>query len=150
MDKGEHCHQPTKSNWGAARSATVHCLTGCAIGEFAGLAIGTTLGLGVWPTVILATSLAFASGYALTLIPFVRQGVPLMRALKTVWLGELVSISAMEVAMNFTDYQLGGMAAGSLTNPVFWLGYAGALVAGFAAGLPVNYWLLSKNLKNCH
>lgn len=114
------------------------------------MAIGTALGLGVWPTIILATALAFASGYALTLIPFVRHGIPLMTALKTVWLGELVSISAMEVAMNFTDYHLGGMAADSLASPIFWLGYGGALVAGFAAGLPVNYWLLGKNLKNCH
>lgn len=150
MNNAEACHHQPTSTWRAASSATVHCLTGCAIGEFAGLAIGTALGLGVWPTIMLATTLAFISGYALTLIPFVRHGTPLRAALKTVWLGELVSISAMEVAMNVADYQLGGMAAGSLANPVFWLGYAGALVAGFCAGLPVNYWLLGKNLKNCH
>ncbi|MDD9893709.1 MAG: DUF4396 domain-containing protein, partial [Gammaproteobacteria bacterium] len=106
--------------------------------------------LGVWQTIILATTLAFISGYALTLIPFVRRGVPLKMALKTVWLGELVSISAMEFAMNFTDYHLGGMTASSLANPLFWLGYLGALGAGFLAGLPVNYWLLRRNLKNCH
>lgn len=151
MDSEKNCHhQPAKSSWRAASSATVHCLTGCAIGEFAGLAIGASLGLAVWPTIILATTLAFISGYALTLIPFVRHGTPLKQALKTVWLGELVSISAMEIAMNFTDYHIGGMTAGTVASPIFWLGYGGALVAGFFAGLPVNYWLLGKNLKNCH
>lgn len=104
----------------------------------------------MWPTIALATILAFISGYALTLIPFVKRGITLKKALKTVWLGELVSISAMEIAMNVTDYHLGGMSADSLVDPIFWLGYGGALVAGFIAGWPVNYWLLGRNLKNCH
>jgi len=147
---GHQEHAGHGSGLGGAASATVHCLTGCAIGEFVGLAIGAWLGLAVWPTIILATVLAFISGYALTLIPFVKRGVPLSTALKTVWLGELVSISAMEVAMNFTDYHMGGMTSSGLADPIFWLGYGGALVAGFAAGLPVNYWLLRRNLKACH
>lgn len=138
------------ATWGGAASATVHCLTGCAIGEFAGLAIGVQLGLAPASTMVLATLLAFVSGYALTIIPFVKRGVSFVQALKTVWLGELISISVMELAMNYTDYQMGGMNVDSLIEPLFWGSYAAALVAGFLAAWPINYVLLKRNLKNCH
>lgn len=152
----EHCHTPgqthppRRATWRGAASATLHCLTGCAIGEFAGLAIGVHFGLSTLATIVLATTLAFLSGYALTLIPFLRQGVPLGQALKSIWLVEFVSISVMEIAMNTADYHAGGMHAASLADPVFWLGYATALVAGFVAAWPVNYWLIGRGLKSCH
>jgi hypothetical protein len=134
-----------------ATAATLHCLTGCAIGEFAGLAIGVTLGLAPWPTMVLATLLGFASGYALGLRPLVRQGLGWAAAFRTIWLGETVSIATMELAMNFTDYQVGGVQAASMLSPVFWLGYALALPAGFVVAWPVNYWLLRRNVKKpCH
>lgn len=147
---GSSSAHENKADFRAAASATAHCLTGCAIGEFVGLAIGVSIGLTPLATAVLATILAFISGYALTLIPFVRRGVPVLAALKVIWLGELVSISAMEIAMNVTDYQMGGMAASSLADLTFWTAYGGALLAGFAAGYPVNLWLLKKSLKHCH
>ena len=134
-----------------ATSATVHCLTGCAIGELAGLAIGVTLGLGPWLTIALATSLGFASGYALGLWPLVRRGMTWRGAFRAIWLGETISIGMMELAMNFTDYHVGGIHAASLAEPVFWAGYAAAVAAGFVAAWPVNYWLLKRNIKDaCH
>lgn len=136
---------------GLTTSATLHCLTGCAIGEFAGLAIGVTLGLNPWATMALATLLGFASGYALGLRPLVKQGMTWLAAWKAIWLGETVSIAAMELAMNFTDYHVGGVQAASILEPVFWLGYALALPAGFLVAWPVNYWLLRRNFKQpCH
>ena len=148
----DHCHhdQAKVANWGGAASATLHCLTGCAIGEFAGLAIGVSLGLAPMATFTLAVVLAFLCGYALTLIPFVRRGVSLRDALRTVWLAELISISAMEIAMNLTDYHMGGMSVGSLADPVFWTSYGAALVAGFLAAWPINLLLLQRNMKTCH
>lgn len=132
-------------------SATVHCLTGCAIGEFAGLAIGVTLGLNPWATMALATVLGFASGYTLGLRPLVKQGLGWLAAFKAIWLGETISIAAMEFAMNFTDYHVGGVQASSVLDPMFWLGYAAALPAGFVVAWPVNYWLLRCNFKKpCH
>ena len=134
-----------------ATSATLHCLTGCAIGEFAGLAIGVTLGLNPWATMALATVLGFASGYTLGLRPLVQQGMSWAQAFKTLWLGETISIAAMEFAMNFTDYHVGGVQAASILSAVFWLGYAAALPAGFIVAWPVNYWLLRRNVKQqCH
>ena len=132
-------------------SATLHCLTGCAIGEFTGLAIGVTLGLNPWATMALATLLGFASGYALGLRPLVKQGLGWVAAFRAIWLGETISIAAMELAMNFTDYHVGGVQAASVLEPMFWLGYALALPAGFVVAWPVNYWLLRRNFKKpCH
>ena len=148
---GHGAHGNGGSLAGLTTSATLHCLTGCAIGEFAGLAIGVALGLNPWATMALATVLGFASGYALGLRPLIQQGMSALQAFRTIWLGETISIAAMELAMNFTDYHVGGVQATSLLAPVFWLGYAAALPAGFVVAWPVNYWLLRRNVKQpCH
>jgi hypothetical protein len=132
-------------------SATLHCLTGCAIGELAGRMIGVSLGFNPWTTMALATVLGFASGYALGLRPLVRQGMGVAQAFRVIWLGETVSIAVMEFAMNFTDYHVGGVAVSSVLEPRFWLGYALALPAGFVVAWPVNWLLLRKDLKRqCH
>ncbi len=138
------------SSWRAAASVTAHCLTGCAIGEFIGLAIGVSLGLPVHITITLAVVLSFISGFALTLIPMMRRGVSLAAAFKTVWLGEVISISVMELMMNLIDYHMGGMRAVSLMHWQYWEAFAAAMVAGYFAALPVNKWMLSRNMKNCH
>lgn len=134
-----------------ATAATIHCLTGCVIGEVAGLAIGVSLGLPIWATIALATGLAYLSGFALGLRPLIRQGMSPLQALRTIWLGEAISIAVMEIAMNFADYHVGGMAANSIIDPMFWLGIAVAVPAGFIAAWPVNWWLLRRNIKQpCH
>ena len=131
--------------------ATLHCLTGCAIGEFLGLAIGVSLGLGVWPTMGLATLLAFVFGLNLAALPVMkRHGFSWTRAMRTVWLAEVISISVMEIAMNGTDYWVGGVQADSMAEPIFWIGFAVAVVAGYIAAYPANWWLLGRNLKHCH
>lgn len=132
-------------------AATLHCLTGCAVGELIGLAIGISLGLTPWATTALATAMGFASGFALGLRPLLQQGMSFGAALRSIWLGELVSITVMELAMNFVDYHAGGMRAGSMLSTQFWLAYALALPAGFLAAWPANYLLLRKNIKQpCH
>jgi hypothetical protein len=138
------------SGWSGAASVTLHCLTGCAIGELTGLAIGVGSHWNPNLTITLAVVLSFVSGYALTLIPMLRRGAGLLTALRTVWLGEAVSIGAMELVMNAVDYQMGGMRGVSLVSPRYWESFVIALVAGFLAAWPVNLWMLRKNLKRCH
>jgi hypothetical protein len=134
----------------SARS-TLHCLTGCILGEVAGLLIGVTLGLGAWPTIVLATLLSYVSGFTLGALPVMKaQATGLLGALRIIWIGEAVSIGAMEIVMNFVDYQMGGMGVKSVMAWMFWRGLLFAVPAGFLAAWPVNYWLLSRNLKNCH
>ena len=134
-----------------ATAATLHCLSGCAIGEFAGLLIGVSLGLHPGATMALATLLSFVSGFALGLRPLIRRGMSIAQAFRTIWLGETISIAVMEIAMNLTDYHVGGMNVNSVLVPRFWLGYGAALIAGFVAAWPANFWLLRRQIKQpCH
>lgn len=139
----------SKARLGAA--STLHCLTGCAIGEIIGLSLGVSLGWSPWVTMAVATSLAYLSGFLLGLRPLVSTGMSWRAALQAIWLGEVISIGVMELAMNFTDYHLGGMTAASVFTPAFWTGLLLALPAGFLAAWPVNVWLLSRQIKKpCH
>ena len=131
--------------------ATLHCLTGCVIGEVTGLIIATLMGLAVLPTIVLATTLAYVSGFTLGLLPVMRdQGKTLLEAFKVIWIGEVISIGVMEIVMNAVDYSVGGMTAGSIFSWTFWLAIMAAVPAGFLAAWPVNWWLLKRDLKACH
>lgn len=144
-----HAHH-SGSGWKAAAQVTLHCLTGCLIGEWLGLAVGVTLALPTAATVVLATALAYVSGFALTLWPLLRAGSGFGAAFKIVVVGEAVSIGMMEIAMNLTDYGMGGMGVKSLLDARYWIALAVAVPAGFLAAWPVNAWLLKRNVKRCH
>jgi hypothetical protein len=145
-----HAHGKATS-FGTAAHATLHCLTGCVIGEMVGLMIGVTLGLHPYITMGLSTALAYISGFSLTIFPLMRRtGFTFKSALKTIWLGEVISIGVMELVMNAVDYHMGGMRAGSIFTPLFWQALAVAVPAGYIAAFPVNFWLIGKELKRCH
>ena len=147
----EHIHHRSSNPFVTSAQATLHCLSGCVIGEVAGLLIGVALGLSVGPIIFLATTLAYVSGMTLGLVPVMRnQNKTFLEALKLIWIGEVVSIGVMEIAMNAADYAVGGMQAGSILSPIFWAGIAVAVPAGFLAAWPLNWWLLKRDLKKCH
>ncbi len=151
----DHSHGHKHAGGGTAiktsAQATLHCLTGCVIGEVAGLLIGVHFALGMWPTMILATILAYIVGFGLSVGPIMRrEGLSLKAALRVVWLGEAISIGVMEIVMNLVDYTVGGVQSGSVFSAVFWIGIAAAIPAGFLAAWPVNHWLLKHELKKCH
>ena len=142
---------PGVGPWRLAAQSTLHCLTGCVIGELLGLIIGVELGLATWQTVTLATLLSYASGITLGLVPVMRgRGLSMLAALRIIWVGEVVSIGVMEFAMNLADYTMGGMGAKTALSWMFVRGFLVAVPAGFLAAWPVNFWLLKRNLKNCH
>lgn len=142
---------PGAGPWRLAAHSTLHCLTGCVIGELLGLIIGVELGLATWQTIALATLLSYASGITLGLVPVMRsRGLSMRAALKIIWVGEVVSIGVMEIAMNLADYSMGGMGAKTALSWMFLRGFLVAVPAGFLAAWPVNFWLLKRNLKNCH
>ncbi len=146
-----HAHHHSSNALVTSAQATLHCLSGCIIGEIAGLLIGVALGLSVGPIIVLATTLAYVSGMTLGLVPVMRnQNKTFFEALKLIWIGEVVSIGVMEIAMNAADYAVGGMQAGSILSPVFWAGIAAAVPAGFLAAWPLNWWLLKRDFKKCH
>ena len=127
-----------------AASATLHCLTGCAIGEIAGLMIGTALGLANAATIALSVSLAFLFCYALSTLPLLRAGLAFGTALGVVLAADTLSILTMEVVDNLVMAAIPGAMDAGLVNPTFWLGMAIALTAAFLAAYPVNRYLLQR------
>src|SRR3954471_23331962 len=80
-----------------ALSATVHCLTGCAIGEVLGMVLATWWGWGDAASIVLAIVLAFFFGYALTSLPLLRSGMSLRRVAPLAFASDTASITTMEI-----------------------------------------------------
>lgn len=127
-----------------AASATLHCLTGCAIGEITGLIIGTALGLSVLTTLILAVSLAFFFGYMFSTIPLIKNGMKFWPALSLVFAADTLSIATMELVDNGVMAIIPGAMSEGIVNPIFWASMALALTAAFFAAYPVNKYLLAR------
>ena len=127
-----------------AVSATVHCLTGCAIGEVLGMVIGTALGLGNWPTVVLAVVLAFFFGYSLTMLPLLRAGLDLRTAVGLALAADTASIALMEVVDNLIMLYIPGAMDAGLSSLLFWGSLAASLVIAGVAAFPLNRWLISR------
>lgn len=127
-----------------AVTATLHCLTGCAIGEVLGMVIGTALGWGEWSTVALAVALAFLFGYALTIGPVLRSGVALRAAIGVALAADTVSITVMEIMDNAVMLLVPGAMESGLASWLFWGSLAFAFVVAFVVTLPVNRWLIGR------
>jgi hypothetical protein len=127
-----------------AWQATVHCLTGCGIGEVLGLVISNALGWGTTASIALAVVLAFAFGYALTVSPLLRGGMAPRVAMQVAFAADTVSIVIMEIVDNLVVLIIPGAMAAGLSDPLFWGSLALSLVAAFAAAYPVNRWLIAR------
>jgi hypothetical protein len=127
-----------------ALSATLHCLTGCAVGEILGLMVGTAIGLSTGWTIVLAVSLAFTFGYALSTLPLVKAGLDISTALVVVFAADTLSIATMEVVDNAVMALIPGAMDAGLVNAVFWASMMFALTAAFFAAYPVNRYLLAR------
>ncbi len=127
-----------------ALSATLHCLTGCAIGEIVGLLIGTAFGLTALATTLLAIGLAFLFGYTLSTLPLLRAGLTFRKALGIVLAADTLSILTMEIVDNAVMLVIPGAMTAGLVNVVFWVSMMIALVAAFCAAYPVNRYLLQQ------
>jgi Domain of unknown function (DUF4396) len=127
-----------------AFSATVHCLTGCAIGEILGLAIGTALGFSNLATIMLAVVLAFFFGYGLTSLPLLRSGMALGAVVPIAFASDTLSIATMEIVDNLIVLTVPGAMDAGLESLLFWGSLAGALLIAGAVALPVNRWLIAR------
>ncbi len=127
-----------------AFSATVHCLTGCAIGEVLGMIIGTALGWSDWQTIAIAVVLAFCFGYSLTMIPLLRGGVALAAAIPVALAADTISITIMEIVDNAIMLLIPGAMEAGLTNLLFWASLAAALLIAGAVAYPANRYLIER------
>jgi len=137
-------HQHEEALTVTAISATLHCLTGCAIGEIAGLAIGTALGLSDGVTIALAIALAFLFGYSLTSLPLLRAGMALGAVIPIALASDTLSIAVMEIVDNAIVLAIPGAMDAGLGDVLFWGSLSFALVVAGAVALPVNRWLIGR------
>jgi Domain of unknown function (DUF4396) len=142
----DHHEMPTEGTalTGLAVSATLHCLTGCAIGEVAGVAIGTAAGFSDFATIALAIVLAFLFGYALTSLPLLRAGLALSAVVGIALASDTLSIATMEVVDNAIIVLIPGAMEAGLGDALFWGSLAFALFVAFVLTVPVNRWLLAR------
>jgi hypothetical protein len=131
-------------SWSTAAQATLHCLTGCAIGEVLGMVIGTALGLHNAATVVLSVALAFVFGYALTMRGVLRAGVGFRQALRVALAADTVSIAVMEIVDNAVVVGVPGAMDAGLTSALFWGALAFSLVVAFVLTTPVNRWMIGR------
>jgi hypothetical protein len=127
-----------------AFSATLHCLTGCAIGEVLGIVIGTALGWSNVATIVLAIVLAFFFGYGMTILPLLRSGMALGAVLPLAFASDTLSITVMEIVDNLIIVVIPGAMDAGLGSLLFWGSLAFALAVAFVAAFPVNRYLISR------
>lgn len=127
-----------------ALSATLHCLTGCSIGEVLGMVIGNAYGMGAGATIALAVGLAFLFGYLFTTVPLLRAGLPVRRALGLALAADTASITVMEIVDNAIMLAIPGAMSAPLDSALFWGSLAFALAVAGVAAFPVNRWLLAR------
>ena len=150
MDHARHTHhqgghaaaQPSLD--AVALRATIHCLSGCAVGEVLGMVIGTALALSTGATIALAVTLAFVFGYAFTLFPLVKSGMGLASAAKVALAADTAAIALLEVVDNGIMLVIPGAMDAGLASPLFWGALVAALVIAGAAAFPLNRWLIAR------
>ncbi|MGY1501524.1 DUF4396 domain-containing protein [Streptomyces sp. QTS52] len=143
----QHIHdhqQAPAATWAVAVQATLHCLTGCAIGEVLGMIIGTALGWGNLPTTVLAIVLAFFFGYSLTLRGVLRAGVGLRTAVRIALAADTLSIAVMELVDNGVIVLWPGAMDAQLDDLLFWGALAISLAIAFVVTTPVNKWTIGR------
>ncbi|RZS79958.1 uncharacterized protein DUF4396 [Motilibacter rhizosphaerae] len=127
-----------------AVSATLHCLTGCAIGEVLGMVLSTWWGWGNAANIALSVVLAFVFGYSLTIAPVLRSGLPFRQAVKVALAADTLSIVTMEVMDNLVIIAVPSALDAGLSDLLFWASLAASLVVAFAVTVPVNRALIAR------
>ncbi|MFF7067616.1 DUF4396 domain-containing protein [Streptomyces pseudovenezuelae] len=136
--------QASGASWSTAVQATLHCLTGCAIGEVLGMVIGTALGWGNLPTTVLAIVLAFFFGYSLTLRGVLKAGMGFRAALRVALAADTLSIAVMELIDNGVIVLWPDAMDAELADLLFWVSLAISLAIAFVVTVPVNKWMIGR------
>ena len=146
----EHAHDHSTHTtagatpWRMAATATLHCLTGCAIGEVLGMVIGTSLGLHNAGTVVLSIALAFVFGYSLTLRGALKGGLDFRAAVRVALAADTLSIAVMELIDNGVIVLWPDAMDAELADLLFWASLAISLAIAFVVTVPVNKWMIGR------
>lgn len=149
----DHAHHHHHHRAAAARKpslnatafwATLHCLSGCAVGEVLGMVLGTAWGWGDGATIALAVALAFVFGYAFTMVPLLRAGMAWRQALRLALLADTASIAIMEITDNLVMLAIPGAMEAPLSSWLFWGALGLALAIAAVVAYPLNRWLIAR------
>jgi molybdopterin-binding protein len=132
------------TNLRLAIAATLHCLTGCAIGEILGMVVATALGWHDLPSIVLSVVLAFVFGYGLTMRPLLAARTPFRGAVRVALAGDTLSIVVMEIVDTAIVLAIPGAMDAGLLDPLFWGSLVVALAIALVAAVPANYWLIGR------
>jgi len=138
------------SNLSLAISATLHCLLGCGLGEVFGVFIGFAFGLSFVVSLIIGIVAGFIFGYLLGILPLLKGRLSFIVATKIVLATETLSIITMETGEILTEIFFPKFANLTLSNLLFWVGLVAALLVGFIAAFPVNYYLVKRGIRHHH
>ncbi len=127
-----------------AASATLHCLTGCAIGEVLGMILSTIFNWAAVPSVVVSVVLAFVFGYSLSMRPLLQHGMALKQSLRLALASDTLSITTMEIADNAFILAIPGAIHAGLTTGLFWVSLVVSLVVAFVVAFPVNRYLIAR------
>jgi len=149
MESATHSHHHEMPTEGSALTrvsidATLHCLTGCALGEIAGMALGSALGMSNGAIVALSIVLAFVFGYSLTSLPLLRAGLPVPRVARIAAASDTLSITTMEIVDNLVVLAVPGALTAGLGTLLFWGSLSLSLPIAAAFAVPVNRWLIAR------
>ncbi|HVV25702.1 MAG TPA: DUF4396 domain-containing protein [Candidatus Saccharimonadales bacterium] len=125
-----------------AIAATLHCLSGCAIGEIVGTVIGSGLNWSNLATECLTIPLAFLFGYGLTMKPLLANGLSLKKASGLALASDTLSIVTMELVDTLIILLIPGALAAGPGTFLFWWSLALALAVAFVFAVPVNRYLI--------
>jgi hypothetical protein len=144
MEHEQQHHHHTGSINKTALSATLHCLTGCAIGEVLGMIISSALGWAALSSVVLSVILAFTFGYALSMRPVLRHGFGLRKSAGVALAADTASITTIEITDNLFILIVPGAIHAGLGTFLFWWSLSLSLVVAFWVAFPVNRYLISR------
>lgn len=125
-------------------SATLHCLTGCSIGEILGMVISAAAGLKTAPSIAISVVLAFGFGYGLSMRSLMKHKLTFKKSMKLAFAADTASMASMEFADNAFVLAVPGAINAGLTTLLFWWSLLFSLVVAFAVAFPVNRWLISR------
>ncbi len=144
MDHDHATMSDHDSSWRTAISATLHCLTGCAIGEVLGMVLATWWGWSNVPSILLSIVLAFFFGYLLTFTAVRRHGLTAGTAFRTALAADTVSIAVMELVDNGFVVSVPGAMDAGLRDLLFWSSLVASLVIAFVVAVPVNRQMIAR------
>jgi hypothetical protein len=135
--------QPAPLNRLAAQ-ATTHCLTGCALGEVSGMAIATALGWSNGVQLVVAITLAYTFGFALTALPLVRARLDPRTVATTAFASDSLSITIMEAIDNLAVVVIPGAYAAGLGDWLFYASIAGGFAIAYPFAFLANRYLIAR------